>query len=287
MMIKTWSTPVQDENRHSKPCILCGGEDFSSGLRCEGFGYVRCKRCSLLQMNPQPDANAVKRRYSGENYLAYEIENEEAFLNLGLLTLADAGFYEFEHGLKANERRVIDAGCATGAILAFLEKRGWRAEGVEINRAQAEYARRSRGLTVHGLPLEENKLQTGAYTLITASHLIEHLPDPCAFLAEARRLLAPNGILLLTTPNSDGFQSRIFGGRWRSAIFDHLYLFSIKTLPRLLEQMGFRIEKIVTWGGLAAGLAPRPVKLIFDRLAKRLGLGDVMLIVAAPAIPTP
>ncbi|MDR2796208.1 MAG: class I SAM-dependent methyltransferase [Spirochaetaceae bacterium] len=277
-MIKTWSTPLRHEKRREEPCALCGGRDFSARLRCEGFGYVRCKQCSLVQMNPQPDAEAVKRRYSGDDYLEYEIANEKTFLELEMLALADAGFYQFESGLDLSGRRALDIGCATGALPAKLRERGWQAEGVEINGRQADYARRTRGLLVYERPLEENRLTAGAYTLITASHLIEHLRRPRVFLAEARRLLAAEGRLFLTTPNIDGFQARLFGSRWRSAIFDHLYLFSAKTLTRLLEQEGFLIEKIVTWGGLAAGSAPRPVKFVFDKLAKRLGFGDVMLI---------
>jgi 2-polyprenyl-3-methyl-5-hydroxy-6-metoxy-1,4-benzoquinol methylase len=280
-MIRTWSTPVQDETRLAVPCALCGGADFEPYLLSEGFSYVCCKRCSLVQMNPQPDEEAVKRRYSGADYLEYEVTNEKSFLNLALLALADAGFYGYENELRPEERRALDIGCATGALANWLRERGWKAEGVEINRIQAEYARRLYGLKVYELPLEENALEVGGYNLITASHLIEHLRRPRAFLAETRRLLAPRGRLLVTTPNCRGLQARLFRNRWRSAIFDHLYLFSIKTLSCLLEQEGFTINKTVTWGGLAAGTAPPPVKKVFDRLAKRFGFGDVMLLSAS------
>ncbi|MDR1149932.1 MAG: class I SAM-dependent methyltransferase [Spirochaetaceae bacterium] len=284
-MVKTWSTPVREETRRNEPCALCGGSAFTPYLCCEGFAYVRCKRCSLAQINPQPDEAAIKARYSGINYLEYELANEEAFLKLGLLSLADADFYRFESSLPAAGRRVLDIGCATGALLAYLAGRGWQAEGVEINAAQAEYARFVRGLDVRQLLLEENALESGAYSLIIASHLIEHLRRPRVFLSEVRRLLSPDGRLFLTTPNCDGFQARLFKGHWRSAIFDHLYLFSVKTLSQMLEQEGFCIEKTVTWGGLAAGTAPRPVKMVFDKLAKRFGFGDVMLIRAGVSLP--
>ncbi|MDR1277289.1 MAG: class I SAM-dependent methyltransferase, partial [Treponema sp.] len=75
--------------------------------------------------------------------------------------------------------------------------------------------------------------------------------------------------------------ARLFRSRWRSAIFDHLYLFSIKTLSALLGETGFRVEKVVTWGGLAAGSSPALIKTLADRGAKRFGFGDVMLIRAA------
>jgi hypothetical protein len=45
-----------------------------------------------------------------------------------------------------------------------------------------------------------------------------------------------------------------------------------------LVEKGFTLEGVFTWGGLAAGTAPAPVKRLADKTAKRLGLGDVMLI---------
>ena len=58
-------------------------------------------------------------------------------------------------------------------------------------------------------------------------------------------------------------------------------------LRRMLEGSGFRVLKVVTWGGLAAGTAPPWLKRPADRLAKRWGFGDVMLFQAVPAAAVP
>jgi SAM-dependent methyltransferase len=279
--VKTWSTPMIREESRVIPCALCGGDLFKPRLFCEGFSYVRCTGCGLVQMNPQPLERAVVCRYQeshGGEYLAYELANEAAFLRLQELALKDAGFYGLEETLKKNRRpRVLDAGCATGALLNVLRDRGWDAAGVEIS-PSGEYARRERKLDVKSLPLEENRFPPDHFDLILASHLIEHLNDPAAFVREAYRITAPGGHFFVTTPNIAGFQARLFRGRWRSAIFDHLYLFSVKTLTRLFRAEGFTPERIVTWGGLAAGIAPPPVKALADRWAKRSGWGDVMMV---------
>jgi SAM-dependent methyltransferase len=281
--IKTWSTAVGEEKKRTVPCALCGGREFKGYLYCEGFAYVRCKRCGLAQINPQPEQAEVARRYregSGAEYLSYELENEAAFLHLQELALQDAGFEELEAAIKrsnAARPRVLDIGCATGALLEKLRDRLWLCTGVEISPA-AEYARVKRGLDVRSAGLEENRFPGASFDLVLASHLIEHLNDPAAFVREVARVLAPGGYFLVTTPNIAGFQARLFRSRWRSAIFDHLYLFSAKTLAALLRQSGFVIERIRTWGGLAAGSAPAPLKRLADRAAKRLGVGDVMLL---------
>jgi SAM-dependent methyltransferase len=150
--------------------------------------------------------------------------------------------------------------------------------GVEISGPQAEYARRERGLEVRSLPLEENDFPAGYFEVVLASHLIEHVNAPARLAGEVRRILAPGGRFFVTTPNIGGLQARLFRGRWRSAIFDHLYLFSKKTLTALLVREGFAVEKIALWGGLAAGTAPGALKALFDRAAKRFGFGDVMMV---------
>ena len=286
-MVKTWSTPVAAEEKRRIPCTLCGGEKFKSSLSCDGFSYVRCVSCGLVQMNPQPLESEVKQRYNnGESYLSYELANEEAFLNLQLLALADAGFEGLEKELLSKGKdqasgakpKILDIGCAAGSLLAVLRERGWETAGVEISGPQAEYGRRKRDLDIRSLPLEENQFPEGCFDTVLASHLIEHLNDPGALIREVRRILKPAGRFFITTPNIAGFQARLFRGRWRSAIFDHLYLFSLETLTRLLRENGYKIEKTAAWGGLAAGTAPAPMKRLFDKAAKRFGFGDVMIV---------
>jgi len=247
-------------------------------------------------MNPQPVKNEIIARYNSDfanDYLSYELENEAAFLRLQQLALKDAGFEKLEKSLflraknaenvenKGENPSILDVGCATGALLESLRKRGWRVTGVEIS-ASAGYAQKTRNLDIKTVPLEECGFPSNSFDVVLASHLIEHLNDPRSFLTEVRRILKSTGCVFITTPNISGFQARLYGGRWRSAIFDHLYLFSIRTLTKLLKSTGFKIKKIRTWGGLAAGLAPKWIKKSADFLAKRLGCGDVMIISAEP-----
>jgi len=282
---KTWSTPVAQEGMALVPCALCGGERFKPALSCEGFAYVRCVRCGLVQMNPQPLVADVERRYReffGNEYLSYELKNEAAFLDLQQRALQDAGFYRIEQELLEREGcqpSVLDVGCATGVMLALLKERGWQVTGVEIS-PSAEYTRLKRGIDVRPMSLEECRFPGESFDLALASHLIEHLNNPASFVREVWRVLRPGARLLLITPNIDGFQARLLGSRWRSAIFDHLYLFSARTLAAMLRAAGFAVEGVYTWGGLAVGTAPATLKAIADRAAKKLGLGDVMLVKA-------
>jgi len=269
-------------------CALCGGSRFGRLWDCGEFSFVRCLRCGLAQQNPQSEPEAVHSRYDAE-YLAYEEANQAAYRDLELLALADLGLQAAaapafaSAAARGSKPRVLDVGCATGALLDALRDGGWDPQGVEISAAQADYGRKRYDLPIHAGTLESAAFPEGSFDLVHASHLIEHLNDPASFLDEAGRVMKGDGLLILTTPNASGLQARLFGPAWRSAIYDHLYLFSTRTLSSLLASRGFAVAALVTWGGWARGLRPAFLKRPLDRAAKRFGFGDVMAIMARRA----
>lgn len=283
--MKTFSTEPRPEPRAARPCALCGRDSFRPVWDCGAFSFVACRRCGLLQQNPQPLGEAVLARYDA-SYLAYEEERQFAFRDLELLALGDLGFEAAAAPLAAKAvaegraPRFLDVGCATGALLDAMRGRGWEALGVEACAPAAARGRERFGLDIRACRLEDAGLPPASFEVVHSSHLIEHLNEPRSYLAEARRLLAPGGILVVTTPNADGFQARLLGAAWRSAIHDHLYLFTRRGLEAMLAEEGFVVESSATWGGWAVGLRPAFAKPFLDRAAKRLGLGDVMALLA-------
>ena len=264
------------------PCPACGSRRFRPRFSGKGCTFVACRDCRLVYQNPQPRFADLKGRY-GQAYFEYEIRNEANFHHLMELGLQDIGFERLTRGLAAG-RAFLDVGCATGMLLEGLRARGWRVQGVDLCRESAEFAAR-RGVPVFAGTLEQAGFPEAGFQVVHFSHLIEHVPSPTAFLAEVRRVLAPEGFAVVTTPNVDGLQARLFAGGWRSAIADHLTLFSRRTLRRMLERAGFAVQAVQTWGGLAQGTAPPWLKRPADRLAKRLGFGDVVLMLARPLPP--
>jgi SAM-dependent methyltransferase len=198
---------------------------------------------------------------------------------ISLLSLAEAGL-DPGHSTAPDGRirSIVEIGCATGALLASFKDAGWEALGVEAGPSMAAYARSTFGLHIATGTIETAGLQEGAHDVALATHLVEHLNDPRSFLRAVRRALRSDGALYLVTPNSDGFQARMLGERWRSAIRDHLYLFSVRTLSALLVSEGFIVEYTGTWGGWPAGMKPAFLKKPLDKAVKRLGWGDVMVL---------
>ena len=144
-------------------------------------------------------------------------------------------------GVRAGDR-ALDLGAGTGEFTAALAEAGANAVGADVasaalRRAQAAHpGLRFRLIPVDGpLPFED-----GAFELVWASEVIEHVADTARWLSEVRRVLAPRGRLLLTTP-SHGRVRLLLGGveRFSEPLGDHLHLYTRASLRTLLTEFGF------------------------------------------------
>jgi 2-polyprenyl-3-methyl-5-hydroxy-6-metoxy-1,4-benzoquinol methylase len=279
-IMKTFSIGARNERMIEAVCNVCGSDDREIFLPCEGYAFHRCRNCGLVYQYPQPVFDDLRHRY-GEAYFDYELTNDTNFFNLMRLGLEDVGFFDIPLS-RFVRPTFLDVGCATGMLVRHMRDLGWDARGVEICEESARYGIEKRGVPIDIGTLEEAAYPDGAFSVVHFSHVIEHVPDPRAMLREVRRILAADGLALITTPNVNGFQARLLRDRWRSAIADHLTLFSKRTLCRLFSETGFAIKNLVTWGGIAVGTVPGLIKRPVDTLAKRFGFGDVMLFHVIP-----
>jgi len=111
--------------------------------------------------------------------------------------------YHFARRL-ARARRVLDLGCGTGYGAAALTGAAQHVTGVDVSTDAIAYASSNytfENLTFAAASCTSVPLPDASFDLITAFELIEHLDDPRALLAEARRLLAPSGQFIVSTPN--------------------------------------------------------------------------------------
>jgi len=125
---------------------------------------------------------------------------------------ANAGLHDHlvAQAMRAKPARsatVLDIGCGTGALLRQLRQRGYaNLSGVDIAPPEDFDGIRfhARDLDQPGLPFADQSID-----LLLAVEIVEHLENPGLFLAEVRRLLAPDGCALITTPNVHSVEARL------------------------------------------------------------------------------
>jgi SAM-dependent methyltransferase len=168
-------------------------------------------------------------------------------------------------------RRLLDVGCGSGRFIRLMQELGWRAEGVDFDKAAVETARRD-GLSVRLGALEAQGYAGGSFDAVTINHVIEHVPDPVGLLRESHRILAPSGQIIVVTPNAASLGHARFRDAWRGLEPPrHLQIFSPQSMRAALERAGFTgcsIRTSVQLAGmiyghsvaLRAGVSPRSAK---------------------------
>ena len=145
--------------------------------------------------------------------------------------------------------RLCDVGCSSGSLLAVAAKLGFSPSGVEIANNAAETARRA-GFEVFCGLLHEARFADATFHVITAFELIEHLNDPIFLLQECHRILKPDGVLIINTPNAASWTASVMRERWDgfslSSMGGHVSFFSPQSLAHLAGQCGFRVERLET-----------------------------------------
>lgn len=303
----------------STRCPLCGGDDaravvrtrdWSHGLPGE-FTYVRCRRCGLVYLNPRPTDLAAYYPPDYSEYRATPIDDEPSWWRR----------VNRRYGMRKRTRlitdrlppgRVLDVGCGAGVFLHEMKRLGWRAQGEDTS-PDAVRAARGLGLDVFEGELAEARFPEASFDAVTLWNVVEHLPDPLAQLREVARVTRTGGVVVMTTPNVQSAEARIFGGRW--AMWEaprHLQLFSPSTVSQALAAAGFVDAQVSftlgAWWGFATSLQyaleaahgvrhdpsrPRtyadaygwtqPVRLLAQPylfLLDRAGLGSTMTVVA-------
>jgi SAM-dependent methyltransferase len=145
--------------------------------------------------------------------------------------------------------RLLDVGCGGGWFLRICKKLGADVHGVEPSPHGAEISRRQ-GLNVfHGTLDEYADRQDTAtkFDVITANHVLEHVPDPVATLAIMKQLLAPGGYIWIAVPNAAYPIARALKGQWHSSELPyHLMHFCRQSMTEAGRRAGLRVRNQLT-----------------------------------------
>jgi ubiquinone/menaquinone biosynthesis C-methylase UbiE len=145
-------------------------------------------------------------------------------------------------GAVRPDDRALDLGCGAGEFTRELASAAGSVIGVEVAEAALERARRAapdadfRLAPIDGaLPLQDASID-----LVWASEVIEHVSDTATWLSEIRRVLAPAGRLLLTTPAHGRLRLALHGIEpFSEPLGDHLHLYTTRSLRSVLAEFDF------------------------------------------------
>jgi ubiquinone/menaquinone biosynthesis C-methylase UbiE len=195
---------------------------------------------------------------------------------------------------SGKRKRILDVGCGDGSFIRKF-KDYCEVFGVDISWNAVKKARDA-GINAYRVDVSSEKLpfEDRHFDIVYMGDVIEHLVNPDFAIREVRRVLKPEGFLVLSTPNLACWYNRVFlllgiqpmfsevstvkiFGRPGTLPVGHLRLFTLKALKEFLNYYGFEIIKIK---GAPFEKLPILLKYCDTIFSKMVSLSSTIIIVA-------
>lgn len=268
----------------------CGAEGMSpADVRITDSAYgvtgrlERCADCGFVQCT---DAGDVLALYAGMEDVGYEESRAPRALQMRRLL---CGLKDLRPGL-----RLLDVGAASGILVEEARKLGLEAVGIEPSLWLSERAR-ERGLPVHTGVLPHPGV-SGPFDIVMLVDIIEHVERPVELLKQARAAVAPDGRVVVVTPDRSSAAAQLLGWRWWHYRKAHIGYFDLSTLDRAMKSAGllrrewsrpawyfsvsYLLRRVAVYLPVLRGAADRG---ILSGAIVPLNLGDSILAVYGPA----
>jgi 2-polyprenyl-3-methyl-5-hydroxy-6-metoxy-1,4-benzoquinol methylase len=199
------------------------------------LSLLRCGECGFIFSNDK-DVEELVSLYEKMSDPGYE-ESQEGRAQQMRWLLSKAR--------KANPSAcsLLDVGAGSGLLVAEAKYCGFDAIGVEPSRSLVKLARDLyqvdllQGVFPH--PLLSNR----RFDVIFLVDIIEHVATPLELLRHCAAALAPQGIIIIVTPNVGSLVARLLGQRWWHFRLAHVGYFSHSSLLKAVERAGLTVVK--------------------------------------------
>jgi SAM-dependent methyltransferase len=222
-------------------CPACGGSlepwrrvpSAEPALRTQWFELARCECCgSAVTVGEAPEDLHDSGAYSVGTPRLHR-------LALPLLNAFDRHRLALLRQLVKPPASLLDVGAGRGRFVINASAAGYDARGIEPS-ARGALAAADLGASVRQASLERAELEPASLDAATMWHVLEHLDDPGAALADLRHALKPAGALLVGVPNLASLQAKFGGARWYHLdVPRHRTHFTPRGLVELLTTTGF------------------------------------------------
>jgi SAM-dependent methyltransferase len=238
--------PVCQTEREKSVLVTISRYADHTGVDWPALDLVSCPCCEVFYYDPP----VIIEHETGDLLKFYIEQGGGIDVMLELLTLID-------------DRPVttyLEIGCGFGFALDYARRiLGWSVAGYDPGEIAAA-GRELLDLPIHAGYFDVAAAAGSQADVILCSEVIEHIPDPVAYIRLLRRALAPGGMLVLSTPNIQAVTPETAPGLMPIlSPGGHVVLYTPTALRRLLQDAGFAHIRVIDTGTqirLAASAMP-------------------------------
>lgn len=222
------------------PCPACAADatletnrlSFKAGLELRA---LLCQRCGHRWLPTDSKIQQLIEKAYGRHYTGFRVDDHFNRIIRGELD-------ERLSKIKSPPASLLDVGCGNGEFLALAVAAGYDACGVDVSTTSRELCE-GKGLRAVAGDFLSHEFGR-SFDVVTMWDVMEHLQRPDLFVARARDLLRPDGVLVLKIPSKGALNFRVLrvvrrrGGTLLGAP-NHIQFFTEASLAEMLRRCGF------------------------------------------------
>ena len=208
----------------------------------EEFELIIDEDLQLLKTYPQPSASALPKYYESDDYISHT-DGKRSFFEQ-LYQWVKSRSLKNKVGLindfNPEKGKILDIGAGTGDFLICAKANGWQITGMEPSE-KAQKIAISKGVSFEK---DMQSIKKQQFDVITMWHVLEHIPNIEQQIQELKRLLKPNGTIVVAVPNFKSYDAKYYGEFW--AAYDaprHLWHFSKIAIEKLFAKEDMKLVK--------------------------------------------
>tara|TARA_R110000868_G_scaffold173829_2_gene410229 strand:+ start:18703 stop:19569 length:867 start_codon:yes stop_codon:yes gene_type:complete len=211
----------------------------------EVFELMLNPEFEFLETSPQPSLEKLPEYYLSEDYISHTDSKRNLFEKVYHIIKKRALRRKLNiiDSFSLQDKTLLDFGCGTGDFLSSAQQNNWTVFGIEPNEQARQIANNKTNNSVFGSE-QLSKLKDRSFDVITLWHVLEHLPKLEEHLSVFKRLLKPNGVLIIAVPNFKSYDAEVYKNHW--AAFDvprHLWHFSRSAIGNLVQFQNMKVIK--------------------------------------------
>ena len=227
----------------NKPIYLNVKDHSVSG---EDFQLLLNKELDMLETFPKPVGEKLSEYYKSEDYISHTNAKRNLFEKIYHLvrTVSLKRKLKLINSFQSEGRGLLDIGCGTGDFLETAKKNNWNVVGIEPNEQARSVANFKTNNSVFDIQHLET-LNKNSFDVITLWHVLEHLPNLEDHIETFKKLLKPDGTLVIAVPNYKSYDAQFYKSFW--AAYDvprHLWHFSKDSIRKIFNISGFELIEI-------------------------------------------
>jgi len=236
-------------------CPACNSRNSEEVFKKNELTYVTCLDCGTIYTNPRPTPIILDRHYAESKTYHYWNKyifpaSEEARREKIFKPRAER-VASICHQNNTRTNTLLEVGAGFGTFCEEIDKLDIFNQIIAVEPTpDLAHTCRNKGLNVIEKPIEQVDLGTKSIDVIVSFEVIEHLFSPFDFLYSCKKLLSPNGLLILTCPNVRGFDIILLRSLSSTFGIEHLNYFHPTSLSLLALRCGFKVMEILTPGKL-------------------------------------